>query len=256
MGSSIGAAQEAVEHLAAQGEKVGMIKVRLFRPFSPAHLLEALPVTVKTIGVLDRTKEPGSNGEPLYQDVVTALAEAVAEGNMATMPRIVGGRYGLSSKEFTPAMVKGVFDELAKDKPKNKFTLGIIDDVGHSSLDWMPGFKPDVTKGVTECVFYGLGSDGTVSANKNSIKIIAEETPNFGQGYFEYDSKKAGAVTISHLRFGPNPINSTYLIGDRRGQLCRLPSADLPDPLRHARQGQVRRDLPAQFAEPGGPSLG
>ena len=226
MGSSIGAAQEAVEHLVAEGEKVGMIKVRLFRPFSPAHLLAALPVTVKTIGVLDRTKEPGANGEPLYLDVVTGLAEAVAEGNMATMPRIVGGRYGLSSKEFTPAMVKAVFDELAKDKPKNRFTLGIIDDVSHSSLDWEPGFKPDVTKGVTECVFYGLGSDGTVSANKNSIKIIAEETPNYGQGYFEYDSKKAGAVTISHLRFGPNPINSTYLIGDDEASFvaCHQPT--------------------------------
>jgi pyruvate-ferredoxin/flavodoxin oxidoreductase len=214
MGSGIGAAEEAVAHLAAQGEKVGLIKVRLFRPFSPAHLLAALPVTVKTIGVLDRTKEPGADGEPLYKDVITALAEAVAEGNLGTMPRVVGGRYGLSSKEFTPAMVKAVLDELAKDKPKNKFTIGIIDDVGHTSLDWDPSFKPDITKGVTECVFYGLGSDGTVSANKNSIKIISEETPNFGQGYFEYDSKKAGAVTISHLRFGPNPINSTYLIGD------------------------------------------
>ncbi len=226
MGSSIGAAQEAVEHLVAQGEKVGLIKVRLFRPFSPAHLLAALPVTVKTVGVLDRNKEPGSNGEPLYLDVVTALAEAVAEGNMATMPRIVGGRYGLSSKEFTPAMAKRVFDELAKDTPKNKFTLGIIDDVSHSSLEWEPGFKPDVTQGVTECMFYGLGSDGTVSANKNSIKIIAEETPNYGQGYFEYDSKKAGAVTISHLRFGPNPINSTYLIGDGEASFvaCHQPT--------------------------------
>jgi len=158
--------------------------------------------------------------------VVTALAEAVAEGSMATMPRVVGGRYGLSSKEFTPAMVKSVFDELAKDQPKNKFTVGIIDDVSHSSLDWEPGFKPQVTEGVTECVFYGLGSDGTVSANKNSIKIIAEETPNFGQGYFEYDSKKAGAVTISHLRFGPNPINSTYLIGDGEASFvaCHQPT--------------------------------
>jgi len=226
MGSSIGAAQEAVEHLAAEGKKVGLIKVRLFRPFSKAHLLAALPVTVKTLGVLDRCKEPGSNGEPLYLDVVTALAEAVAEGSMATMPRVVGGRYGLSSKEFTPAMVKSVFDELAKDQPKNKFTVGIIDDVSHSSLDWEPGFKPQVTEGVTECVFYGLGSDGTVSANKNSIKIIAEETPNFGQGYFEYDSKKAGAVTISHLRFGPNPINSTYLIGDGEASFvaCHQPT--------------------------------
>jgi pyruvate-ferredoxin/flavodoxin oxidoreductase len=145
---------------------------------------------------------------------------------MATMPRVVGGRYGLSSKEFTPAMVKGVFDELAKDKPKNRFTVGIIDDVSHTSLDWDPSFKPDAGEGVTECVFYGLGSDGTVSANKNSIKIISEETPNFGQGYFEYDSKKAGAVTISHLRFGPKPINSTYLIGDDEASFvaCHQPT--------------------------------
>ena len=226
MGSGLGAAQEAVEHLAAHGEKVGLIKVRLFRPFSPAHLLAALPVTARKLAVLDRTKEPGANGEPLYQDVITALAEAVADGSMAAMPRVVGGRYGLSSKEFTPAMVKGVLDELVKDQPKNKFTVGIVDDVGHTSLPWDPTFKPDATAGVTECVFYGLGSDGTVSANKNSIKIISEETPNFGQGYFEYDSKKAGAVTISHLRFGPEPIDSTYLIGENEASFvaCHQPT--------------------------------
>ncbi|WP_296896252.1 pyruvate:ferredoxin (flavodoxin) oxidoreductase [Thiohalocapsa sp.] len=226
MGSGIGAAEEAVQHLADHGEKVGLIKIRLFRPFSPAHLLAALPVTTQKIAVLDRCKEPGANGEPLYQDVVTALSEAVAEGNMASMPRVVGGRYGLSSKEFTPAMVKAIFDELAKDKPKNKFTIGIIDDVSHTSLEWDPSFKPDAAAGVTECVFYGLGSDGTVSANKNSIKIISEETPNFGQGYFEYDSKKAGAVTVSHLRFGPKPINSTYLIGDNEASFvaCHQPT--------------------------------
>ena len=226
MGSGLGAAQEAVEHLAAHGEKVGLIKVRLFRPFSPAHLLAALPVTARKLAVLDRTKEPGANGDPLYQDVVTALAEAVADGSMAAMPRVVGGRYGLSSKEFTPAMVKGVLDELVKDQPKNKFTVGIVDDVGHTSLPWDPTFKPDATAGVTECVFYGLGSDGTVSANKNSIKIISEETPNFGQGYFEYDSKKAGAVTISHLRFGPEPIDSTYLIGENEASFvaCHQPT--------------------------------
>ena len=225
MGSGIGAAEEAVQHLADQGEKVGLIKVRLFRPFSPQHLLAALPVTTQKIAVLDRCKEPGANGEPMYLDVVTALSESVAEGNMATMPRVVGGRYGLSSKEFTPAMVKAVLDELAKDKPKNKFTIGIIDDVSHTSLDWDPSFKP-AAKGVTECVFYGLGSDGTVSANKNSIKIISEETPNFGQGYFEYDSKKAGAVTVSHLRFGPEPINSTYLIGENEASFvaCHQPT--------------------------------
>ena len=226
MGSGIGAAEEAVRHLADHGERVGLIKVRLFRPFSPQHLLAALPVTTQKIAVLDRCKEPGANGEPLYQDVVTGLAEAVAEGTMATMPRVVGGRYGLSSKEFTPAMVKAIFDELANDKPKNKFTIGIIDDLSHTSLAWDPTFKPEATEGVTECVFYGLGSDGTVSANKNSIKIISEETPNFGQGYFEYDSKKAGAVTVSHLRFGPKPINSTYLIGDNEASFvaCHQPT--------------------------------
>jgi pyruvate-ferredoxin/flavodoxin oxidoreductase len=226
MGSGIGAAEETVEHLAARGEKVGLIKVRLFRPFAPGHLLAALPVTATKLAVLDRTKEPGADGEPLYKDVVTALAQAVASGDMANMPRVVGGRYGLSSKEFTPAMLKGVFDELAKDKPKNQFTVGIIDDVGHSNLDWDPSFKPDAGAGVTACVFYGLGSDGTVSANKNSIKIISEETPNYGQGYFEYDSKKAGAVTISHLRFGPQPINSTYLIGNDEASFvaCHQPT--------------------------------
>ena len=226
MGSGIGAAEETVRHLVEHGEKVGLIKVRLFRPFAPGHLLAALPVTARKLAVLDRTKEPGADGEPLYKDVVTALAEAIASGDMATMPRVVGGRYGLSSKEFTPGMVKGVFDELTKDQPKNKFTVGIIDDVSHTSLDWDPEFKPDAVKGVTNCVFYGLGSDGTVSANKNSIKIIAEETPNFGQGYFEYDSKKAGAMTISHLRFGPEPIDSTYLIGNNEASFvaCHQPT--------------------------------
>ncbi|HYN77613.1 MAG TPA: pyruvate:ferredoxin (flavodoxin) oxidoreductase, partial [Lamprocystis sp. (in: g-proteobacteria)] len=165
------------------------------------------------VAVLDRTKEPGADGEPLYKDVVTALAQGFSDGRRATMPIVVGGRYGLSSKEFTPAMVMGIFDELALDRPRNPFTVGIIDDLTHSSLAWDPAFRPDAAAGVTACVFYGLGSDGTVSANKNSIKIIAEETPNYGQGYFEYDSKKAGAVTISHLRFGPKPISSTYLIG-------------------------------------------
>ena len=226
MGSGIGAAQEAVEHLVARGEKVGMIKVRLYRPFSPAHLLAALPVTATKVAVLDRTKEPGADGEPLYKDVVTAMAQALATGEMARMPRVVGGRYGLSSKEFTPAMVKGVFDELQAAQPRNPFTVGIVDDVGHSSLDWDPNFKPDAGEGVTACVFYGLGSDGTVSANKNSIKIISEETPNYGQGYFEYDSKKAGAVTISHLRFGPKPIDSTYLVGENEASFvaCHQPT--------------------------------
>ncbi len=214
MGSGLGAAEETVEHLTARGEKVGLVKVRLYRPFDPARLVAAIPATATRLAVLDRTKEPGADGEPLYKDVLTALAQAVADGERFTMPRISGGRYGLSSKEFTPAMVKAVFDELARDRPKRTFTLGIIDDVGHTSLDWDPDFRPDAATGVTACVFYGLGSDGTVSANKNSIKIIAEETPNYGQGYFQYDSKKAGAVTVSHLRFGPKPIRGSYLVGD------------------------------------------
>jgi len=238
MGSGIGAAEETVRHMVEQGEKVGMIKVRLFRPFAPAYLLEALPATARTIAVLDRTKEPGADGEPLYKDLLTVLAQAVAAGDMGAMPRVVGGRYGLGSKEFTPAMVKGIFDELARDRPKNQFTVGIQDDVTHSSLPWDPSFRPDATKGVTACVFYGLGSDGTVSANKNSIKIIAEETPNFGQGYFQYDSKKAGAVTVSHLRFGPDPIRSTYLIGDDEAHFvaCHQPNfLQRYDMLDHAR---------------------
>jgi pyruvate-ferredoxin/flavodoxin oxidoreductase len=214
MGSGAGAAQETVEHLHARGEKVGLLKVRLFRPFAPQRLLEALPHTVKKIAVLDRTKEPGADGEPLYKDVVTAIAQAFNDDQLATMPRVVGGRFGLSSKEFTPAMIKGIFDELTKHRPKNSFTIGIIDDVSDTSLTWEADFRVDAAHGVTSCVFYGLGSDGTVSANKNSIKIISEGTDNYGQGYFQYDSKKAGAVTVSHLRFGPKPIHSTYLIGD------------------------------------------
>ncbi len=213
MGSGCEPVEETVEYLAARGEKVGAIKVRLYRPFSPNHLVAALPATVKKIGVLDRTKEIGSTGEPLYQDVVTAVAEMFAAGetSFTVMPRIVGGRYGLSSKEFTPAMIKGVFDELAKPTPKNHFTVGINDDVTHTSIDYDPDFDVESDK-VVRAVFWGLGSDGTVSANKNSIKIIGEETPNYAQGYFVYDSKKSGARTVSHLRFGPKPIKSTYLI--------------------------------------------
>ena len=213
MGSGAEAAEETVQALVARGEKVGMVKVRLFRPFSVEHLVAVLPATVKKIAVLDRTKEPGGAGEPLYQDVVTGVAEVYSSGDapFATMPRIVGGRYGLSSKEFTPAMVKGVLDELSKPQPKNHFTVGIVDDVSFTSLDYDPDFdlEPD---DVVRAVFWGLGSDGTVSANKNSIKIIGEETSDYAQGYFVYDSKKSGARTVSHLRFGPRPIKSTYLI--------------------------------------------
>jgi len=214
MGSGIGAAQEAVEHLVAEGEKVGMVKVRLFRPFDPQRLLDAIPESVEKVAVLDRTKEPGADGEPLYKDVLGAFAQAFSDGRRERLPRICGGRFGLSSKEFTPAMVKGIFDELKQERPRNPFTVGIIDDIGHTSLPWDPAFRPDATRGITACIFYGLGADGTVSANKNSIKIIGEETDNYAQGYFQYDSKKAGAVTVSHLRFGPRPIHSTYLIGD------------------------------------------
>ncbi|MEP0845427.1 MAG: pyruvate:ferredoxin (flavodoxin) oxidoreductase [Phycisphaerae bacterium] len=213
MGSGAETAHETVEFLNARGAKVGVVKVRLYRPFSAEHFLKALPKTVRFIAVLDRTKEPGAEGEPLYKDVVTAIGEAYSEGRlpMPHPPRVVGGRYGLSSKEFTPAMVKAVFDNLAAAKPRNHFTVGIQEDVTNSSLDYDPSFttEPD---DVVRCVFYGLGSDGTVGANKNSIKIIGEGTDFFGQGYFVYDSKKAGSVTVSHLRFGPRPIRSSYLV--------------------------------------------
>ena len=213
MGSGAGAAEEAINYLNARGEKLGLLKVRLYRPFAADAFLAALPSTVRSIAVLDRTKEPGSLGEPLYQDIVTAFSEAMSSGEcrFAKQPRIIGGRYGLSSKEFTPAMVKGIFDELGKAKPKNHFTIGIDDDVTHTSLAYDPEFSTEDPRTV-RALFYGLGSDGTVGANKNSIKIIGSETENYAQGYFVYDSKKSGSVTTSHLRFGPDPIRSTYLI--------------------------------------------
>ncbi len=210
MGSGAGAAEEAVEHLNAHGEKVGLLKVRLFRPFASEAFLAAMPKNVRAIAILDRTKEPGAVGEPMYSEIVTALAETTGADGRA--PRVViGGRYGLSSKEFTPAMVKAVFDELLRESPKNHFTVGINDDVTHTSLHYDPTFSTEKPRTV-RALFYGLGSDGTVGANKNSIKIIGENTPNYAQGYFVYDSKKAGSVTVSHLRFGPDPIRSTYLI--------------------------------------------
>jgi pyruvate-ferredoxin/flavodoxin oxidoreductase len=215
MGSGAETAAATALHLAKQGEKVGVLKVRLFRPFSVQHFLNALPPTVKVISVLDRTKEPGSAGEPLYQDIVTALSES--EGRYS--PRVTGGRYGLSSKEFTPAMVKAVFDEMAKEKPKNHFTIGINDDVTHSSLDFDPSFSIE-SQDTVRCVFWGLGADGTVGANKNSIKIIGEETDNNAQGFFVYDSKKSGGVTISHLRFGPKTIRAPYLISHANFVAC------------------------------------
>ncbi len=205
MGSGAGAVREVVEHLVGQGEKIGMIVVRLYRPFSAAHLLAALPPSVRVIAALDRTKEPGSIGEPLYLDVVAALAEA------GRACRVIGGRYGLSSKEFTPGMVKAVYDELARPQPRRHFTIGIHDDVTHTSLPWDSRFTTE-DPATVRAIFYGLGSDGTVGANKSAIKIIGEETANDAQGYFVYDSKKSGSMTVSHLRFGPGPIRSTYLI--------------------------------------------
>ncbi|HRH81504.1 MAG TPA: pyruvate:ferredoxin (flavodoxin) oxidoreductase [Thiobacillaceae bacterium] len=212
MGSGAETAHETVEHLTAQGEKVGVLKVRLYRPFAANALLAALPESARAVAVLDRTKEPGADGEPLYKDVLGALAQAAADGARA-MPRVIGGRYGLGSKEFTPGMVKAVFDALNTDKPKRQFTVGIHDDVTHLSLPWEEAFRTDAARATRAAVFYGLGSDGTVSANKNSIKIIGEATDLHAQGYFVYDSKKSGAVTVSHLRFGPQPIRSAYLTG-------------------------------------------
>ena len=221
MGSGTGAAEEAISYLNAHGENIGLLKVRLFRPFSITSFVNALPKSVKTITVLDRTKEPGSAGEPLYQDVVTAVTESHNAGTLplSSFPRMIGGRYGLSSKEFTPAMVKGIFDEMRKAVPKNHFTVGINDDVTHSSIDYDPNFttEPD---DVVRAMFYGLGADGTVGANKNSIKIIGEDTEFYAQGYFVYDSKKSGSTTISHLRFGPRPIKSNYLIDNANFVAC------------------------------------
>jgi len=223
MGSGAQVAQEAIDQLNARGGKVGLLKVRLYRPFSIEHFLEALPATTKAIAVLDRTKEPGSTGEPLYGDVLTALAESLAAGTapFKTMPKIIGGRYGLSSKEFTPAMVKGVFEELGRAKSKNHFTVGIVDDVTHTSIEYDPEFSTE-DPGTVRAMFFGLGADGTVGANKNSIKIIGEDTENYAQGYFVYDSKKSGSMTTSHLRFGPRPILSSYLITRANFVACHM----------------------------------
>jgi pyruvate-ferredoxin/flavodoxin oxidoreductase len=205
MGSGCETVQETVDALNAQGAKVGVVKVRLYRPFDVRAFVATLPPTVKSIAVLDRTKEPGSIGEPLYQDVVSALFESNRQ------IRVIGGRYGLSSKEFTPAMVKAIYDHLAGENLKRHFTIGIHDDLTHTSLAFDPNFSTESDR-VVRAIFYGLGADGTVGANKNSIKIIGEETANYAQGYFVYDSKKSGSVTVSHLRFGPDPIHSTYLV--------------------------------------------
>ncbi|MDH4943859.1 pyruvate:ferredoxin (flavodoxin) oxidoreductase [Sulfurimonas sp. C5] len=240
MGSGAEAVHETVEYLNQLGEKVGILKVHLYRPFSIEHFLSALPKTLKSIAVLDRTKEAGSVGEPLYLDVVSALNEAKEEGSLAfDTPFVIGGRYGLSSKEFTPAMIKAVFDELKKEKPKIHFTVGIYDDVTHTSLEYDPSFT--LPKNDTfEAIFFGLGSDGTVGANKNSIKIIGTQTSNYAQGYFVYDSKKSGSMTTSHLRFGPYPIRSTYLIDKADFVACHQSVfMEKFDILQHAKEGAV-----------------
>ncbi len=220
MASAAQTVKETVDYLNAQGEKVGVIMVRLYRPFAVKQFMEAIPATVKTLSVLDRTKEPGASGEPMYLDVVNALYEGLENeyGSIKTKPQILGGRYGLSSKEFTPAMVKAVFDN-AGEGAKNHFVIGIKDDVNHLSLDFDPKFSIESEK-VVRAMFYGLGSDGTVGANKNSIKIIGENTDNYAQGYFVYDSKKSGSITTSHLRFGPDPIQSPYLITEANLVAC------------------------------------
>lgn len=219
MGSGAEACQDTVDKLMKEGEKVGLLKVRLYRPFAIQQFIDAIPKTVKAIAVLDRTKEPGSAGEPLYLDVVNAFVETSGGKQFKQIPKIIGGRYGLSSKEFTPAMIKGVYDELIKPYPKNHFTIGINDDVGKTSLEYDEHFTIESGKGV-RAIFYGLGSDGTVSANKNTIKIIGENTPLYTQGYFVYDSKKAGSVTVSHLRFGPKPIHSSFLVSKANFVAC------------------------------------
>ncbi|HET8619398.1 MAG TPA: 2-oxoacid:acceptor oxidoreductase family protein, partial [Acidimicrobiales bacterium] len=222
MGSGVGAAEEAVEALVAGGEPVGLLKVRLYRPFPAAQLVAALPPTVRSIAVLDRTKEPGATGEPLYLDVVAALDEACdrSQAPFAVRPRVSGGRYGLASKEFTPAMVKAALDELARDQPRRHFTVGIHDDVTRLSVDVDRDFRTPRPGGEVQAVFFGLGADGTVGANKASVKIIGESTDLWAQGYFVYDSKKSGSVTVSHLRFGPQPIRSTYLVEDADFVAC------------------------------------
>ena len=236
MGSGGEVAEETVKFLAQQGEKVGALRVRLYRPFSVEHFLKGLPKSVKSVAVLDRTKEPGATGEPLYMDVVSALVE----GGRPEI-KAIGGRYGLSSKEFTPAMVKSVLDELSKPEPKVHFTVGIHDDVTNTSLEVDPSFSLK-SEGMVSCVFFGLGSDGTVGANKNSIKIIGEETENFAQGYFYYDSKKSGTVTMSHLRFGPNMIHAPYLIENNQADFVachQYTFLERVDMLKYAKEGGI-----------------
>jgi len=243
MASGAQTAEETAKYMANQGEKVGVLTVRMYRPFAVEHFLAALPKTVKSIAVLDRTKEPGAEGEPLYKDVAAAVLESCKKGTakFACQPVVVGGRFGLSSKEFTPGMVQGVFDELKQESPMNSFSVGIEDDLTGKSISYDPAFEIEGDD-IVRCVFFGLGSDGTVGANKNSTKIIGEETGNYSQGYFVYDSKKSGAMTISHLRFGPNPINYPYLIGDNKADFVachQFSFLEKYDMLKYAKPGSV-----------------
>ena len=241
MGSGAETVQETVEYLTSRGQKVGVLKVRLYRPFSQTAFLAALPRSVRSFCVLDRVKEPGAPGDPLYLDIMTALGEARADGrsHFKTEPKVIAGRYGLSSKEFTPAMVKAVFDEMDKKTPRRHFTVGIVDDVTHLSLAWDTSFKTEA-KEVTSSLFYGLGADGTVGANKNSIKIIGHETDRYVQAYFVYDSKKSGAITVSHLRTSPRPIHSAYLVNQASFVAChQFEFVDKIDVLEHAAPGAV-----------------
>jgi pyruvate-ferredoxin/flavodoxin oxidoreductase len=239
MGSGGETVSETVNVLNAAGGKTGVIQVRLYRPFSLKHFIKALPATVKSIAVLDRTKESGAAGEPMYQDVLATLVEALQQGKLKKLPNIVGGRYGLSSKEFTPAMAKAVFDELKKKQPKNNFTIGINDDVTFTSLEYDPSYTLDESEW-RQGLFFGLGADGTVGANKNTIKIIGENTDLFAQGYFVYDSKKSGARTVSHLRFGPKPIRAPYLISKADFIAChQFNFTEKVEMLEFAKEGAV-----------------
>jgi pyruvate-ferredoxin/flavodoxin oxidoreductase len=243
MGSGAETVQETAKALVEKGEKVGVIVVRLYRPFSVKHLMEALPASVKVIAALDRTKEPGAGGEPLYLDMVNAVKEGMETGiaPFEATPKVIGGRYGLSSKEFTPAMVKGVYDEMGKADPKTHFTVGIHDDVSHTSIEWDPSFEI-LGDDVVQAMFFGLGADGTVGANKNSIKIIGGDTDNYAQGYFQYDSKKSGAVTVSHLRFGPNMIRAPYQIAENEANFLachQFNFLEKYDMLKFARPGGI-----------------
>ena len=241
MGSGAETVSSTVYYLVERGEKVGVVKVRLFRPFSMSHFLSILPPTVRVVTTLDRTKEPGSIGEPLNLDICAAIAQGWSEHSKQPLPRVTGGRYGLSSKEFTPAMVRAIFDEMRKPQPKQSFTTGIHDDVTNTSLDYDPTFAIEHEETV-QCIFWGLGSDGTVGANKNSIKIIGEETENYAQGYFVYDSKKSGSITISHLRFGPHAIHAPYQIGAGQANFVachQFTFLERADVLKYAKNGGV-----------------